>query len=163
MRTTSASCPLQTPQQLTLADGTTTGTRGDAGPHGKLLPTTLALCSGCLYRPHCSVQDHCVAQSGACKAMPAAGAKPQHIPVPLSAAWRGCMSLGHLDSAKSCSAARDGEAAPRTPAMEQREGELRKSHIVFGPQLCCSSSQSSHQPTLHLHPAALEEQRAEFR
>ena len=84
--------------------------------------------------------------------MAAAGANPRHIPVPLSAAWRGCVSLGHLDSAKYCSAARDGETAPRTPATEQGEEGLRKPHV--GPSAhSCAAALASPPPPAHAAPA----------
>lgn len=95
-------------------------------PMGSCSPLSSPLAPESLYRPHCSVRDPSVAESGACGAAPAAVANPQHVPVPLSAAWRSRMSFGCLDSAKSCSAARDRETVPRTPATEQGEEGLWK-------------------------------------
>lgn len=71
--------------------------------------------------------------------MPAVGANPQHVPIPLSAAWRGRVSLGRLDSAKSCSAVRDGETAPRTTATKQGEERLQKPHVGPSAHSCAAA------------------------
>lgn len=74
--------------------------RSDVCPLGGCSLLSFPLAPRCLYRPHRSVQDHCAAKSGACNR-----SKPLVHPILLSAAWRGCASLGHLDSAKFSSAA----------------------------------------------------------
>lgn len=101
------------PQLAGARAGTRRRTGSHAGPHGMLFPTVSLW--GVCREP--------LPRAGPCVTSPSAAGPCLQWSSPstslfLSVAWRGRTSSGCLDSAKSCPAARDGDTAPRMPALE---------------------------------------------